>query len=211
MATYSITHRMRLDGVAVVQTLTNVADLTVGQQVTIAGVGDGFDGTVTVVAVPTALLIGVTDEGDFEYDYDILIPNQILYINSGDDVTRDDLAIYGTLTWTPTCTWITSSNVTEFLGISAATANDTAFIASCVTAANAFASRRRRAAGYTDNLSTSPSGDVTLGTTLYAASLYRQRGSIDGFQSFDAMDTTNPAMSLGTIHQLLGINRAQVA
>jgi len=41
--------------------------------------------------------------------------------------------------------------------------------------------------------------------------LYRQRGSIDGFQSFDAMDTTNPAMSLGTIHQLLGINRAQVA
>ena len=45
MATFSITHRMRLDGVAVVQTLTNVADLTVGQQVTIAGVGDGFDGT----------------------------------------------------------------------------------------------------------------------------------------------------------------------
>ena len=211
MATFSITHRMRLDGVAVVQTLTNVADLTVGQQVTIAGVGDGFDGTVTVVAVPTALLEEVTEEGDYVYDYDTLIPNQILYVNSGDDVDRDNLAAYGTLTWTPTCTWIANSNVTEFLGISAATANDTAFITSCVAAANAFASRRRRAAGYRDALNVSPSGDVTLGTTLYAASLYRQRGSIDGFQSFDAMDTTNPAMSLGTIHQLLGINRSQVA
>ena len=210
MATFSITHRMRLSNVAVIQTLT-ATDVTVGQSVTVAGVGDGLDGTFTVVAVPTALLTEVTDEGDFVYDYDVIIPNQILYLDAGSDVDRDSINPFGTLTWTPTCTWITSSNVTEFLGISAATANDTAFIASCVSAANAFASRRRRAAGYTDNLSTSPSGDVTLGTTLYAASLYRQRGSIDGFQSFDAMDTTNPAMSLGTIHQLLGINRAQVA
>jgi len=211
MATFSITHRMRLDGVAVVQTLTNVVDLTVGQSITIAGVGDGFDGTFTVVAVPTALLTDVTDEGDFVYDYDQLIPNQILVLDTGDDVDRDSLATYGTLTWTPTCTWITASNVTEFLGITVATANDTAFIASCVSAANAFASRRRRQAGYTDNLATSPSGDVTLGTTLYASQLYRQRGSIDGYQSFDAMDVTTPAMSLGTVHQLLGINRSQVA
>ena len=211
MATYSITHRMRLDNVAVVQTLTNVVDLTVGQPITIAGVGDGFDGTFTVVAVPTALLVSVTDEGDFVYDYDQLIPNQILVLDTGDDVDRDNLAAYGTLTWTPTCTWITASNVTEFLGITVATANDTTFIASCVSAANAFASRRRRQAGYTDNLSTSPSGDVTLGTTLYASQLYRQRGSIDGYQSFDAMDVTTPAMSLGTVHQLLGINRSQVA
>lgn len=211
MATYSITHRMRLDNVAVVQTLTNVVDLTVGQPITIADVGDGFDGTFTVVAVPTALLVSVTDEGDFVYDYDQLIPNQILVLDTGDDVERDNLATYGTLTWTPTCTWITASNVQEFLGITVATANDTAFIASCVSAANAFASRRRRQAGYTDNLSTSPSGDVTLGTTLYASQLYRQRGSIDGYQSFDAMDVTTPAMSLGTVHQLLGINRSQVA
>lgn len=211
MATYSITHRMRLDNVAVVQTLTNVVDLTVGQPITIAGVGDGFDGTFTVVAVPTALLVSVTDEGDFVYDYDQLIPNQILVLDTGDDVDRDNLAAYGTLTWTPTCTWITASNVTEFLGITVATANDTAFISSCVSAANAFASRRRRQAGYTDNLSVSPSGDVTLGTTLYASQLYRQRGSIDGYQSFDAMDITTPPMSLGTVHQLLGINRSQVA
>lgn len=210
MATFSITHRMRLDGVAVVQTLT-ATDVTVGQSVTIAGVGNGLDGTFTVVAVPTALLVNITDEGDPEYNYDILIPNQLMYLDSGDDVTRDSIDPFGTLTWTPTCTWITSSNVTEFLGIAAATANDTAFIATCVTAANAWAYRKRQEAGYRDSLTTSPGGDVTLGTTLFAASMYRRRGSIDGFQSFDAMDTTSPALSMGDIHKLLGINRSQVA
>jgi len=210
MATFSITHRMRLLDVAVIQTLT-ATDVTVGQSVTVAGVGDGLDGTFTVVAVPTALLTDVTDEGDFVYDYDVIIPNQILYLDAGDDVDRDSITPFGTLTWTPVCTWITSSNVTEFLGISAATANDTAFIATCVTAANAWAYRKRQEAGYRDSLTTSPGGDITLGTTLYAASLYRERGSIDSFQSFDAMSTTNPAMSLGRIHQLLGVNRSQVA
>ena len=210
MATFSITHRMRLSNVAVIQTLT-ATDVTVGQSVTVAGVGDGLDGTFTVVAVPTALLTDITDEGDFVYDYDVIIPNQILYLDAGSDVDRDSINPFGTLTWTPVCTWITSSNVTEFLGISAATANDTAFIATCVTAANAWAYRKRQEAGYRDSLTTSPGGDITLGTTLYAASLYRERGSIDSFQSFDAMSTTNSAMSLGRIHQLLGVNRSQVA
>ena len=210
MATFSITHRMRLDGVAVIQTLT-ATDVTVGQSVTVAGVGSGLDGTFTVVAVPTALLIEITDEGDPIYDYNILIPNQLMYMDSGSNVARDSIDPFGTLTWTPTCTWITSSNVTEFLGIAAATANDTAFIATCVTAANAWAYRKRQEAGYRDSLTTSPGGDCTLGTTLFAASMYRRRGSIDGFQSFDVMDTTSPALSMGDIHKLLGINRSQVA
>ena len=210
MATYSITHRMRLSNVAVIQTLT-ATDVTVGQSVTVAGVGNGLDGTFTVVAVPTALLIDITDEGDPVYDWDVLIPNQIAYIDTGDDLERDDLTTFGTLTWTPTCTWITSSNVIEFLGISGATANDTAFITTCVNAANAWAYRKRQEAGYRDSLTTSPGGDVTLGTTMFAAAQYRRRGSIDGFQSFDVMDTTSPSMSMGDIHKLLGVNRSQVA
>ena len=210
MATYSITHRMRLSNVAVIQTLT-ATDVTVGQSVTVAGVGNGLDGTFTVVAVPTALLIDITDEGDPVYDWDVLIPNQLAYLDTGDDLARDDLTTFGTLTWTPTCTWITSSNVTEFLGISGATANDTAFITTCVNAANAWAYRKRQEAGYRDSLTTSPGGDVTLGTTMFAAAQYRRRGSIDGFQSFDVMDTTNPPMSMGDIHKLLGVNRSQVA
>lgn len=210
MATFSITHRMRLDGVAVIQTLTDT-EVTVGQSVTVAGVGDGLDGTFTVVAVPTALFIGLTDEGDPVYDWDVLLPNQIAYLDTGDDVSRDNLATFGTLTWTPTCTWINSGNVTEFLGIAAATANDTAFITTCVNAANAWAYRKRQEAGYRDALTPSPSADVTLGTTLFAAALYRERGSIDSFQTFEQMNLASPVSNMGRIHQLLGVNRSQVA
>ena len=46
---------------------------------------------------------------------------------------------------------------------------------------------------------------------MYAASLYRQRGSIDSFQSFDAMGGAQPIASFGQIMQLLGTGRAQVA
>jgi hypothetical protein len=201
---------MRLGGVGVVQTLTST-DVTVGQSVVVAGVGNGLDGTYTVVAVPTAQLGDSDDEGADIYDYDQIIENQLLFIDAGSDVPRGPVSPFGTLTWTPTCTWITSSNVTEFLGIATASANDTAFITTCVNAANAWAYRKRQEAGYRDSLTTSPGGDVTLGTTLFAAAMYRRRGSIDGFQSFDVMDTTQPAMSMGDIHKLLGVNRSQVA
>ena len=70
---------------------------------------------------------------------------------------------------------------------------------------------RRQAAGYFDSLGTVPDGSVKLGTTMYACSLYRQRGSIDSFQSFDAMGGAQPIASFGQIMQLLGTGRAQVA
>jgi hypothetical protein len=44
-----------------------------------------------------------------------------------------------------------------------------------------------------------------------AASLYRERGSIDSFQSFQDMTTSAPVASMGRINQLLGIKRSQVA
>jgi hypothetical protein len=210
MATFTITHRMRLDNVAVIQTL-EATDIAIGQSITITGLGDGLDGTFTVLAVPTHLFMGVTDQGDYWYDYDELIPNQLLFADTGDDLDRGAASPFGTLTWTQTCTWITSSNVTEWLGISSATANDTAFITTCVSAANAWAYRRRVAAGYHDSLTSSPSGAVTLGTTMYAASLYRQRGAVDSFASFDGMSGGGtPTLSHGEIMRLLGINRAQV-
>lgn len=210
MPTYTVTHRMRLDGVGVVQTLQETS-IAVGQSITLASVGDGLDGTHTVLAVPPHLFIGVDDEGDWLYDYDVFVPNQLLFRDAGADVERDDLDPYGTLTWTATCTWIVAGNVTEFLGIATATANDTAFIATCVAAANQFAYRKRQEAGYSDSLTTSPGGDVTLGTTLYAAGLYRERGSIDSFQSFQDMTTSAPTMTMGRVMQLLGCNRSQVA
>lgn len=210
MATFSISHRMRLDDVVVIQTLTET-DIAVGQSVSVSGLGNGMDGTHTVVAVPQFLLTGVDHQGDLTFNYDVIIPNQLAYLDTGENVDRDAADPFGTLTWSISCTWITSSNVTEFLGIAAATANDTAFIATCVAAANAFAFRRRVEAGYTDSATTSPSGDVTLGTTLYAAALYRERGSIDSFQTYETMTPGIGGMNMGRIHQLLGINRSQVA
>ena len=210
MATFSITHRMRLENYVVIQTLEE-SGVKIGDSITVAGLGNGMDGTFTVLAAPTYRFTGIDDEGDFDYDFDEIILNQLLYADAGTDVDRDTADPFGTLTWTQNCTWITSSNVTEWLGIASATANDTAFITTCVNAANAWAYRRRAAAGYTDSLTTSPSGAVTLGTTMYAASLYRQRGAIDSFASFDGMGNATPTLSHGEIMRLLGINRAQVA
>jgi hypothetical protein len=210
MATFSITHRMRLDDVVVIQTLTET-DIAVGQSVTVSGLGNGMDGTFVVVAVPQFLYTGLNYQGDMTYNTDVIIPNQLAYIDSGDAVDRDSADPFGTLTWSISCTWTTSGNVTEFLGIAAATANDTAYIATCVAAANAWAFRKRVEAGYTDAPGTSPSSDVTLGTTLMAAALYRERGSIDSFQTFEAMTPATTGFNMGRIHQLLGINRSQVA
>ena len=210
MATFSITHRMRLDDVVVIQTLTET-DIAVGQSVTVSGLGNGMDGTFVVVAVPQFLYTGLNYQGDMTYNTDVIIPNQLAYIDAGDVVDRDSADPFGTLTWSISCTWTTSGNVTEFLGIAAATANDTAYIATCVAAANAWAFRKRVEAGYTDAPGTSPSSDVTLGTTLYAAALYRERGSIDSFQTFEAMTPATTGFNMGRIHQLLGINRSQVA
>lgn len=210
MATFSITHRMRLDDVVVIQTLTET-DIAVGQSISVSGLGNGMDGTFVVIAVPQFLFTGVSDQGDLTFDTDVVIPNQLAYIDAGDAVERDSADPFGTLTWSITCTWIVAAAVEEFLGIAAATANDTAFLTTCTNAANAYCFRKRVEAGYSDSATTVPSNDVKLGTVLYAAALYRERGSIDSFQTFEAMTPATTGFNMGRIHQLLGINRSQVA
>jgi hypothetical protein len=56
-----------------------------------------------------------------------------------------------------------------------------------------------------------PGGDVELGTIMYAGSLYRERGSVDSFASFEQMGTPIPYGQNGQINRLLGVNRSQVA
>lgn len=208
MATFTLTHGSRYSNYDVVQTLEDT-DIGIGQSITISGSTGGFNGTHTVLAVPVYKFTGIDDEGDFVYDYDIIIPNQLLFKHNGDDLDRD--SITGTLTWTQTCTWISSSDVLSWLGISVATANDTTFVGSCTDAANAFAFRRRKEAGYFDSLTTVPSADVKLGTIMYAGALYRERGSVDSFASFNELGAPTPVGSMGQIMRLLGVNRAQVA
>jgi hypothetical protein len=208
MSTYTITHLSRLENVGVVQVLED-SDVEVGQSITIGSASvTGFDGTHTVISVESYALESVTDQGDLVFDYDEYRPNQALFLNSGSDVARDEAT--GTVTHGVTCTWIDSDDVTEWLGIETATANDTAFIATCVSAANAWCYNRRIKAGYFDSATSVPNGSVKLATVMMAGSLYRERGSVDSFASFEAMGTTQPVASFGRIMQLLGTGRAQV-
>ena len=207
-----VVRAMRLDDYAVLQLLTNI-DATPGQEIEISGVAASFnDNGTLLVDCPQYQFTGVDNLGQWTFNYDMPVSNQVMYQNPGADVTWYAVDPYGLVEWNPVCTWVTNANVTEWLGISVATANDTAFITKCVSAANAFAYRRRQESGYlTDELATSPGGDVTLGTIMYAALLYRERGSADSFASFDAMGTVPVPSALGRILQLLGVGRPQVA
>jgi hypothetical protein len=210
MATFTVTHIQRLNDYAVVQTLEDT-EIGIAQSITLSGVGNGLDGTQKVQAVPIFLFMGTDDEGDFIYDTDVIIPNQLLFYDAGTDLERQALIPNGTLTWTQTCTWIQSSDVLSWLGIAVSTANDTLFVGACTDAANAFAFRRRKEAGYFDSLTTVPGADVKLGTTMLAGSLFRERGSVDSFASFEAMNIPGTVGSMGQINRLLGVNRSQVA
>jgi len=209
MATFTLTHGTRYSNYDVVQTL-QATEIGLGESITITSSTGGFNGTHTVLAVPVYEFLGIDDEGDFVYDYDVLIPNQLLFKHNGDDLERG--AITGTLTWTETCTWIVAADVLSWLGISVATANDTTFVGVCTDAANAWAYKARKMAGYQgESLSTVPSSAVKLGTIMYAAALYRERGSVDSFASFQDMAITAPTGTMGQIMRLLGIRRSQVA
>ena len=209
MSTYSITHAQRIDDYAVIQTL-EVTEIGTGQVVTVTGV-PGFNGTFVIQAVPTYLYLGVNAEGDWLFDPAIILPNQLLYFSEDDDVARDAVIPQGTLEWEPVCTWASDQDVLDWLGIDPATPNDEAFVTTATNAANAFAYRRRRESGYFDSLTTVPGPDVLLGTIMYGATLYRERGSVDSFASFDQMGGAVPFGSHGQINKLLGVNRAQVA
>jgi hypothetical protein len=208
MAVYSVTNKYLIDDFAVLQLLTPT-ELEVGQSITVAGVDATFNGTYTIRALPQYLYEGVDSEGDLLYDVNVPIANQVLYAKTAADVDRT--AASGTLTSTPTCTWISATDVEDWLGIGTATSADAAFLTICASSASQFCWRRRMEAGYVDSLTTVPSQDVKLGTIMYGGALYRQRGSMDSFASFQSMGTA-PVMGLnGMIRQLLGIDRPQVA
>ena len=209
MATFDLAFATRIDGVAAVQTFLPTGIQT-GDSVTVAGVGNDFNGTQTVISVEPFEFIGTDEYGDLLFDYNIIRENQILWYSAFADYTREVTS--GTVAFTPVVTWITSNDVLAWLGIDVATSNDTAFVATCVSAANAWCWRKRREAGYADSMTTVPDGSVKLGAVMYAGTLFRERGSVDSFASFDSMSVTaSPSATLGRIMQLLGCGRAQVA
>jgi hypothetical protein len=208
MAVYTVSFKQLTDGYAVLQTLVN-SEIETDRPITVAGVGAPFNGTFTVYAQPQYEYLGLNGEGDPMYNIDVPVPNQVMFAVNSTDVDRSSTT--GTITFTPVCTWITAAQIEDWLGIGVATAADQAFLTVCASAVNAMAFRRRYEAGYYDTSATSPSGDVTLGTIMWGGALYRARGSIDVFASFNEMGTA-PTVGLSPmIKQLLGIDRPQVA
>ena len=211
MSVYTITHGFHYDDVSAVQTLTP-SEVQPGDSIVVNGAGAKFNGTFTVISVEEWEYIGKDQEGYLEFNYDVPKLNQVLYTHAGHDNDTEYAALAGTLTYTVTPAWTTSALVLSFLGIDVATANDTAFVAKCVSASNFWCYRKRREAGYTDPSASAPSADIEMAATLYAATLYRERGSVDSFASFDSMAIgASPSATLGRIMQLLGCGRAQVA
>lgn len=211
MAVYSVTQKYLTDNYAVVVLLTNADPLEVGQSVTIAGVDATFNGTYTVRELPQYYFTGVDEQGFFQYDLQAPIANQVLFAKTAANVNI--VAATGTLTTTPQCTWVTTdAQVEDWLGIGTATAADQTFITQCRQAANEFAYRRRAEAGYrNESLSTVPNPSVLLGTIAYAGFLYRQRGAVTDFASFDGLAAGGSMGLSPMIKQLLGVDRPAVA
>jgi len=210
MATYTVTNKYLIDDFAVLQLLTP-SEIAVGQSITVAGVDATFNGTYTVRALPQYLYIGVDSQGDLLYDYQLPIADQVLYAKTADDVER--VAASGTVSYAPVCTWVTASDVMTYLGITIANpSDDYTLLTQSVSAGNQFCYRRRQESSYIDSLSASPSGDVTLGTIMYCAALWRSRGSIEAtYATFDGMGSAPQQSLTPIVKQLLGIPRPAVA
>lgn len=108
------------------------------------------------------------------------------------------------------CTWIDAADAAAWLGLDPETAADDPVLVAATDAANQFAYRRRQAAGYDDEEDEVPGADVALGTTIYAGTLYRERGSADTFASYDGFPAV-PVGGLAQVMRLLGVNRPRVA
>lgn len=209
MAAYSVTQKYIVDNYAVVVLLTNADPLEVGQSFTLAGVDATFNGTYTVHTLPPFRFMGVDKYGFFIYDPEQPIQNQVLFAKTAANVIISPAT--GTLTTTPTCTWITAdSQVEDWLGIGTATAADQTFITQCRLASNEFCYRRRQEANYRDSLTTVPNASVLLGAVAYAGFLYRQRGAVTDFAGFDGLAAGGSMGLSPMIKQLLGIDRPAV-
>jgi hypothetical protein len=210
MATYATASKQLLDNYACISTL-EPTDIQVGDSVVVGSLGAPFNGTFTVLACPQYRYVGVDGvTGEFNYDVNVAVPNQVLFACTGTDV-EFVVDFAGTVTFTEVCTWITATDIEDWIGIGTATAADTTFLTICAAAANAFCFRRRQEVGYSDSLTTVPSQDVKLATVMYGGSLYRQRGSITDFASFDGMSTGSTSGLSPLVKQLLGVDRPQVA
>jgi hypothetical protein len=150
--------------------------------------------------------------GEFQFNPEVARPNQIIYAATGANVNYV-VDYTGSVVYTQTCTWISVADLVTYLGVTITNPSDDYTLATQSTnAANMFCYRRRQESSYKDSLSVSPGTDATLGTLMYAAALWRSRGSIEtAYASFDTMGTPTQQSLTPIVKQLLGIPRPAVA
>jgi hypothetical protein len=212
MATYTVTFKQVVNNVCTIETLT-ANEIVVGQTVTISDMGAPFNGAHIVTATPTSYFIYKDDIGDYVYNPSIIIQNQIQFPLVTDNVSR--IAASGTITYAvaTSCTWISLSDLEDWLGfvfVDPSSDRDLGLIA--VASANTFGYRRRASANYFDSLTVLPDQACKMALMMMAGALYRERGSIDQYASFDPLATgAVTGGSMGQILRLLGCNRPAVA
>ena len=178
----------RDDNDVVTLTLDDATGLVVGEHVHVYNVGNQVDGG--------HILTGVN-----------LATDKVTFNDNGQ--TFAEIAVTGVLV--EQVTWITLGDLELYIG-TLTDPDDTDFGDECVNAANDWAYGRRRAAGYKDNPTVTPSARVKQGTVMYAGALFREKGSPgDMFQSFQGAPIAAPVGGMGQIMRLLGIGRPQVA
>ena len=210
MSTYTTASRQLISNYACISTL-EPSEIALGENIAVTDLAAPFTGTFKVLDLPQYEFVGVdSDTGELLFNPEVARPNQIIYACTGSNVSYVvDYA--GTVTYTQVCTWVSATDVEDWLGIGTATAADATFLTLCAAAASAFCFLRRQEAGYHDSLTVLPSTAVGLGTRAYGGFLYRQRGSATDFASFDGMVSSGSNGLSPMIKRLLGVNRAQVA
>ena len=212
MATYTTASKQLLNNYACISTLEE-AEIVVGETITVSGLAAPFAGTFKVLDLPQYEFIGVDNiTGEFLFNPEVARPNQIIYACTGSAVNYV-VDYTGSVVHTQNCTWITTNDLVTYLGVTITNPSDDYTLAEQArNAGNDFCYRRRQESSYFDSLTTSPGHDVTLGTLMYAAALWRSRGSIEtAYAAFDTMGTPTQQSLTPIVKQLLGIPRPAVA
>ena len=187
MPTYQVLNYSVGSGIASL-TLDSVRGLSAGYDLVVEGVGLDLDGTHSLVAVSSETVT---------VEYSTTAPTTLQTDSAG--AARLPIA------------WATLDDVINFVGLPPAEPDDDTYLLDCVTAAAEWAFERRLAAGYNDRPHIVPNTRVKEGVALYAGALYRERGSVDSFSSFQGMEVAAPTGSMGQINRLLGLQRPAIA
>lgn len=107
-------------------------------------------------------------------------------------------------------TWITEDDVQAALGMPVVGATDLAWLTQVTSAANDWAYDNVRRSGQEVTEVAPPSSAHFLGTVLYGVALYKERGAIESFASYEGWQAAANIGNLAQIKRLLGLYRPAV-